>query len=75
MLSGDTIIYYEPYVFVDQSGTTKYIGTSQNSNNSGAAVWKIKKEWQIETVTYMGFPNGNQEFNFVWNSRATYTYS
>jgi hypothetical protein len=74
MLSGNTETYYEPYIYVDQSGTTKYTGTSQNSNNGGVAVWKIKKEWKVGNVTLMGFPNGSQDFIFIWNNRVGYTY-
>ncbi len=67
-------IMYEPYVFTEESGTTKYIGTTISFTNGAAAVWKIKKEWKVGAITYMGFPDGSQEFKFVWNLRATYTY-
>jgi hypothetical protein len=74
MLSGNTEIYIEPYVYVDSSGTTTYTGTSQSFSDIGAPIWKIKKEWKVGNVTYMGFPNGNQDFVFIWNNRSGYTY-
>jgi hypothetical protein len=67
-------LYTEPYVFTDTSGTTKYIGTSASFADVNAKFWRIKKEWTIGTVTYMGFPNGDQDFKFIWNCRCTYTY-
>lgn len=71
----DPIIYTEPYVFVDEvSGTTKYTGTSCSFSNGGEPIWRIKKEWKVGTVTYMGFPDGSQEFAFKWNDRAILTY-
>jgi hypothetical protein len=66
----------EPYVFTDNmSGGTKYTGTSASFANTSIDIWRIKKEWVIGTVTYMGFPDGNQEFKFIWDCRGTYTYS
>jgi hypothetical protein len=77
-MSGTTIneqaISIQPYVFVDTSGTTIYTGTSISFSNGASANWRIKKEWTIGTVKYMGFPNGDQSFSFIWNSRAGYTY-
>jgi hypothetical protein len=71
----DIDINIEPYVFTtDISGVTKYTGTSSGSANPNAPVWKIKKEWKIGNTWYMGFPNGKQTFEFIWNSVTTYTY-
>jgi len=64
----------QPYVLVDTSGTTTYIGTSVTFNNEAAAIWRIKKEWTVGTTKYSGFPNGNQDFKFAWSSKASYTY-
>lgn len=64
----------QPYVLVDGSGTTTYTGISISFNAQGVAVWQIKKEWKVGNVTYMGFPNGDQGFNFIWNLRTSYTY-
>lgn len=64
----------QPYVFVDTSGTTIYTGTSSSFANTNAPIWRIKKEWKSGNVTYMGYADGDQEFNNIWNCRATCTY-
>jgi hypothetical protein len=64
----------QPYVFVDTSGATIYTGVSLSFPNGGASVWRIKKEWKVGNVTYMGFPDGDQGFTFIWNNRTGYTY-
>jgi hypothetical protein len=64
----------EPYVIIDGlSGTTRYICVSI-VNDINAPIWKIKKEWQIGNVQYMGFPNGDQSNNYAWSGRTGYTY-
>jgi hypothetical protein len=64
----------EPYVLIDGlSGTTRYIGVSI-TNDAGMPTWRIKKEWQSGNMQYMGFPNGDQSNNYVWDCRTTYTY-
>jgi len=68
------VINVEPYVFVDTSGTTTYTGISSGFNSGGSSIWKIKKEWKIGNVVYMGYPNGNQNFSFIWNNRTGYNY-
>jgi hypothetical protein len=64
----------QPYVFTDVNGTTKYTGVSISFGDGSMAVWQIKKEWASGTVMLMGFPDGSQDFAFIWNNRASYTY-
>jgi hypothetical protein len=64
----------EPYVFTDTIGGVKYIGTSASFSDVTAPNWRIKKEWACTTVCYMGFPDGDQGFKFIWNCRCSYTY-
>jgi len=67
--------YIEPYVFTDElSGVTKYTGMSASFADPNVSNWRIKKEWKIGSVTYMGFPSGSQEFKFIWTCRCSYTY-
>lgn len=65
---------------MDNSGTnnaTIYIGKTKPGNAKSAS------KWQIQKLTYDGngmvsdvqFPNGNNSFQFVWDDRASYTYS
>lgn len=65
----------EKTMLVDEMSSTEYyIGTSDNSSDSAAANWKIKRIWQIGSVWKFGFPDGNQEFKWIWNDRLGYTY-
>jgi hypothetical protein len=68
-------VWIEPYTFTDNaSGGTKYFGMSASFPRTDVPVWRIKKEWTVGTVTYMGFPDGNQEFKFIWDCRTSYNY-
>ena len=65
----------EQIMLVDEMSSTEYyIGTSDNSSDQAAANWKIKRIWQIGTVWKFGFPDGNQEFKWIWDDRLSYTY-
>ncbi|MFA5207149.1 MAG: hypothetical protein WC428_00465 [Candidatus Paceibacterota bacterium] len=69
------VFTYETIILTDElTGNTSYIGTSINSNNPSAACWRIKKVWKDGTVWRTEYPNGDQSYSFVWNSRAGYTY-
>ena len=65
----------EPYVLIDGlTGNTRYTGISLSSGNVNGATWRIKKEWMVGNVQYMGFPDGDQSYNFIWSGRTSYTY-
>lgn len=69
-------INIEPPVLIDETSATEYyIGTSINDRNMGRPYWKIKRIWKIGNVWKSGFPNGNQDFKFIWDDRYTYVYS
>lgn len=71
-------ITIEPSVLIDQVSSTEfYIGTSKSFNNPGAAVWRIKRIWQVGTIWMSGYADGNQGFGFIWDNRSdgTYVYS
>ena len=66
----------EAPVLVDEvSSTEYYIGQSKNSKVLDKANWRIKRIWKVGSVWNFGFPDGNQDFKFVWDLRDTYTYS
>ena len=57
------------------SSTEYYIGISNGGDkDESAAFWNIKKIWKDGNVWRTQFPDGDQSFKFVWNSRGTYTY-
>jgi len=63
------------YMLVDEVSTTLYyVGTSKNSTDTSKPNWRIKKIWKIGNVWHFRFPNGNEDFKFVWNNRTSYTY-
>jgi len=65
----------EPYVLISGlTGTTRYTGISINNGDATKPTWRIKKEWQIGNAQYMGFPNGDQSYIFIWNNKGTYNY-
>lgn len=63
------------YMLIDEVTTTLYyIGWSKNGTDASKHNWRIKKIWKIGTVWHFGFPNGDEDFNYVWNNRAGYSY-
>jgi hypothetical protein len=66
----------DPVKLVDVvSSTIIYIGISNNTKNTTKAVWRIQKISQIATVWNFEFPNGDQDFKYVWDLRDSYSYS
>jgi hypothetical protein len=69
-------IVIEPSILVDTlTSTDNYIGTSRSFRDPSKPNWRIKRVYQIGTVWKIGYPNGDQGFNFVWDLRFTYVYS
>lgn len=62
---------------VDSSGNTIYIGRTKPGNAKSAATWQIVKlTYNANNLpTDRQWPNGENSFRFVWNDRASYTYS
>jgi YD repeat-containing protein len=65
---------------MDNSGTnnaTIYIGKTKPGNA------KTTAKWQIQKLTYdanglvsdIQWPNGDNSFSYVWNDRASYSFS
>lgn len=63
-----------PFLVDEVSSTEFYIGYSKNSSSRSAANWRIKRIVQISSVWNFEFPDGNQNFVFVWDDRDTYDY-
>lgn len=65
-----------PPIIDEVSTTLTYIGISKNRGaQTSSKVWQIKKIEKIGTVTTIEFPSSNSDFNFDWDSRATFSYS
>ena len=59
----------------ERSSTLFYIGVSKNGKDVNKPIWRIRKIRKTGTTWYVTeYPNGSQDFKFVWNSRLSYTY-
>lgn len=66
----------DPVMLIDElSATEYYIGMSNNFKDPGAAHWRIRRIWKIGSVWHFGYPDGNQDFKYVWDDRLSYTYT
>ena len=66
----------EPTMIIDEvSASEFYIGTSVQGNITANAVWKIKRIWKIGNLWYVGYPTGDQRFNYIWDDRVGYAYA
>lgn len=67
---------YETIRLIDEVSETEiYIGESKNFSDKSSPIWRIKKISKNGTVWEFGFPNGVQDYTFIWNERLNYTYS
>jgi hypothetical protein len=68
-------INIEPYVLIDQVSPVEFIiGTSRSFSDTTLPNWRIKQIILNATVWVTGYPNGDQNFKFIWEDRAGYTY-
>jgi hypothetical protein len=66
---------FEPYEFTDEvSINLTYKGFS-GQGNGAASAWRIQKIEKTGNVTTGKEPEGDQNFKFVWDDRASYTYA
>ena len=65
----------ESSMFVEEVSSTEiYVGYSKNSSVRSAPHWRIKRILFLSNVWNFQFPNGNQNFEFIWDDRDTYDY-
>ena len=67
----------DPIKLVDVvSSTIIFIGISSDTKNTAKAIWRIQKISQVGTVWSFEYPDGDQNFTYVWDNRnnGTYTY-
>lgn len=60
---------------VGSLGTTVYVGYNKNGAADADSTWKIMKVTVVGDITTMKYPNGSKAYSYVWNNRASYTYS
>ena len=68
-------INIEPYLLVDEVSTIEYyIGVSKSFPDPGLPNWRIKRILKIGNVWRFQYPNGDQNFIFIWDDRPLYSY-
>lgn len=65
---------YLPEPFIDDDGTTKYVGYAPTGVQPDQKGWQIVKFTKDGNVTKAEYPFGSMGFDYVWDERATYTY-
>ena len=65
----------EPFTVIDQMSDTEiYVGTSIQFKDMSKPMWRIKRSWKTGNIWNFGYPNGDQDFKFIWDNRLSYTY-
>lgn len=59
---------------IDEQGAVSYIGKALPKSVTSAAVWQIKKLTQTDTLLSVVFADGNDNFDNVWDNRASLVY-
>lgn len=61
----------------DGSGNQIYIGWAQPGTAKSSATWRIMKQVfnGSNQTTDIQWPSASTAFSFIWDNRATYTYS
>lgn len=57
------------------SGTVTYFGFAAPSTATSAAGWRILKQTVSGSITSILYAGGSLEYSFVWDNRASYSYS
>lgn len=72
-------IYYDMGSLVkrvdEASATVTYIGQAQDGSSIGNAVWQIQRITSSGGATEIEWADGNNNFDNVWDDRASLTYS
>lgn len=63
-----------PNIIDESTEGTVYIGYAKRGSLTSESLWRIKKIITVAGITTIGYVNGNLNYNFIWDNRATYTY-
>lgn len=65
----------DPVMLVDElSDTEYYVGWSRSYSDPGGPTWRIKRIVKISTVWRFEFPDGSQDYKWIWDERLSYVY-
>ena len=71
----DIAYQVKPPMLIDEvSSTEYYIGISRNYSDETQPTWRIERIWKSGNVWRFGYPDGDQNFSYVWSDRYTYDY-
>lgn len=59
----------------EASATVTYVGYASPGTLEASSTWKIQKITISGSITTVLFAEGDDNFDKVWNDRASYTYS
>ena len=59
----------------DASATTTYIGKATVGASEASASWQIQRIVESGSVSSFTYADGNENFDNVWNNRASLSYS
>lgn len=66
----------EEVTYIDESSsTTTYIGKAGIGTSTSSSSWQIKKILISGTVTSITYAGGTDNYNQVWDDRASLSYS
>ena len=67
--------HFDEIMLVDElSSTEYYVGWSNNFSDPAAPNWRIRRIWKVGNVWKFEFPDGNQDYIWIWDSRLSYQY-
>lgn len=66
--------YKEREIVEEVSETLFYIGKCKTFCNPNMQGWQIQKIVKVDNSWMFQFPNGSQEYNYIWDERGTYAY-
>ena len=62
-------------IFIEDVGTAyTYVGEAATKANTAIAMWRLRKMTYTGGLTEIQWANGTEEYDKIWNDRATYAY-
>lgn len=71
-----TTRYVDEKVILDEvDADNKYVGTAAHGTATSAAAWQIMKIATVGTITTISYADGDDNYDNVWDNRASLSYS
>ena len=67
----------EPLLIDEVDSNTTYVGATKqgSSGTTNTSIWQIKKIAVSGTVTTISYSDGNDDYDNIWDNRASLSYS